>query len=837
MATQTYEQLIAGANKIKENELPESNTHDLVGEQLLQMTNKMQEESTKTDNSIMEYNVSKFHPTSGVNGSNKYTLETAIAQVPSKYRSVGIKCAFVNEAGKPECWEYQGGSWTVASFKQVNAAAIDRVSASVTDSVNKQGIYNVDANVPLASGSYYTATTARAAVPSSVRKLGLIITYKTDATTSVTEQFIGSNLSKWSSSSYWKNTPLTEKHLFQYDEIFENIALSIDIKFRYKNYVIAYYNIEQQKYECLEYTRTIFDDINWKNKSYWKQITPLSTEMLNIAYAEIYLNQAFCFNRMARVEFDEAYNLLDVSKVYGIGIDNKGNVIKHSENEAINYTDHVVFAPIDVSKYNNVTIYSADISSGKTPILYYKYDSVGKYIGNGSINTYPYVLDTSDCSYLRIKSYRKTNLQIVPGREVLPLSSPMWAFRSLYSEGVILPAKLYYLDQFVIPYYVEAITTNNDVEVNGSFNLGIVNRKELFMPRNEGTANISLGYGYRSIANMQVSIKKARLELANKTPIILCIGDSFSEMASWHITLKENLESLGITPVFIGAMHSVNTILSKIGISENQTGGKLRTNFIQSVSGKCYIVNVTSVIEKEMPINYNRYVTYNCNGFKWTVWGYQLDEQGDGKIRLYCTDSSAILPTSGVLEKSSGTGDTTINYNGTIEVDKNPFYNKSTGKLDFNEYLTNWGYNIPHVVCLLFGANDMGTSQFNKTFWQDVQEFIETWHEQIPETKFVVGFSKLYRRYASDWGETAKRSIYYNVQKLNILYKDSDYVYICPTWANVDPINGFSATEVVASKRFPEVKYIQQGDVHPIVEGMQQIGDAMTPYVVDALVV
>ena len=29
MATQTYEQLIAGANKIKENELPESNTHDL----------------------------------------------------------------------------------------------------------------------------------------------------------------------------------------------------------------------------------------------------------------------------------------------------------------------------------------------------------------------------------------------------------------------------------------------------------------------------------------------------------------------------------------------------------------------------------------------------------------------------------------------------------------------------------------------------------------------------------------------------------------------------------------------------------------------------------------
>ena len=44
MATQSYEQLISGANKIRKNELPESNTAGLVGEQLLQMVNKQQEE-------------------------------------------------------------------------------------------------------------------------------------------------------------------------------------------------------------------------------------------------------------------------------------------------------------------------------------------------------------------------------------------------------------------------------------------------------------------------------------------------------------------------------------------------------------------------------------------------------------------------------------------------------------------------------------------------------------------------------------------------------------------------------------------------------------------------
>lgn len=57
MATQTYEQLIAGANKIKENELPESNTHDIVGEQLLQMTNKMQEENSNNGNKFSELEI------------------------------------------------------------------------------------------------------------------------------------------------------------------------------------------------------------------------------------------------------------------------------------------------------------------------------------------------------------------------------------------------------------------------------------------------------------------------------------------------------------------------------------------------------------------------------------------------------------------------------------------------------------------------------------------------------------------------------------------------------------------------------------------------------------
>lgn len=61
---------------------------------------------------ITEYNVSVQHPTSGIGGSNKYSLEGAIAQVPQELRNIGLKVSFINSAGKVETWEFQGGTLT-----------------------------------------------------------------------------------------------------------------------------------------------------------------------------------------------------------------------------------------------------------------------------------------------------------------------------------------------------------------------------------------------------------------------------------------------------------------------------------------------------------------------------------------------------------------------------------------------------------------------------------------------------------------------------------------------------------------------------------------------------
>lgn len=68
---------------------------------------------------IGEINVSNLFPTGGTNGTNKYTLESAIAKIPTDLRIVGIKCSFLDEDGVVEEWEYQGGTFLSAnSWKQ-----------------------------------------------------------------------------------------------------------------------------------------------------------------------------------------------------------------------------------------------------------------------------------------------------------------------------------------------------------------------------------------------------------------------------------------------------------------------------------------------------------------------------------------------------------------------------------------------------------------------------------------------------------------------------------------------------------------------------------------------
>lgn len=74
---------------------------------------------------IDEVNVSKIYPTGGIDGTNKYTLETAIAMIPASLRTVGLKCSFLDEHGEFETWEWKGVAFTaIANWLQIGANRI-----------------------------------------------------------------------------------------------------------------------------------------------------------------------------------------------------------------------------------------------------------------------------------------------------------------------------------------------------------------------------------------------------------------------------------------------------------------------------------------------------------------------------------------------------------------------------------------------------------------------------------------------------------------------------------------------------------------------------------------
>ena len=110
---------------------------------------------------ITEYNVSVQHPTSGIDGSNKYSLESAIAQVPQELRNIGLKVSFINSDGKVETWEFQGGTFTSAgSWKQIpNQAMIERIDNDIfnlnADKIDIDGTYDKEITLELSPSAVW----------------------------------------------------------------------------------------------------------------------------------------------------------------------------------------------------------------------------------------------------------------------------------------------------------------------------------------------------------------------------------------------------------------------------------------------------------------------------------------------------------------------------------------------------------------------------------------------------------------------------------------------------------------------------------------------------------
>ena len=108
--------------------------------------------ATKTEmlNNITDYNVSKHHPTEGIGGTNKFTLESAIKLIPESLRSVGIKCSFLDESGEQESWRYNGPFFKKSYFSKIKDGDDIGDLFFIHESINK------DSDGVVLGGMYYS---------------------------------------------------------------------------------------------------------------------------------------------------------------------------------------------------------------------------------------------------------------------------------------------------------------------------------------------------------------------------------------------------------------------------------------------------------------------------------------------------------------------------------------------------------------------------------------------------------------------------------------------------------------------------------------------------------
>lgn len=102
---------------------------------------ELSETNNYTKKITTEYNVSTFHPTSGISGGNKYDLASAIGQVPAELRADGLTVSFINSAGDTEKWEFGGGSWAIGGFAQVGAKRLSNLENDIHNKPSEDFIF------------------------------------------------------------------------------------------------------------------------------------------------------------------------------------------------------------------------------------------------------------------------------------------------------------------------------------------------------------------------------------------------------------------------------------------------------------------------------------------------------------------------------------------------------------------------------------------------------------------------------------------------------------------------------------------------------------------------
>lgn len=325
--------------------------------------------------------------------------------------------------------------------------------------------------------------------------------------------------------------------------------------------------------------------------------------------------------------------------------------------------------------------------------------------------------------------------------------------------------------------------------------------------------------------------------LLGKEAKVLCVGDSYTDMAIWVNEIYEQLSKDGLTVEMIGTQKEEDRRC------EGLSGGLI--TWLLNKNGSGFFMHVTKAIKIPL-VGYGKPNVVDANEKEWQVRGVKLTGSEDNysgyiMIANFNEDYQGDFPLSGSLSYDGST----IEYDSAIPCGFNPFWDNESESINIQKYLQKWGLNEPNLICIQFGMNDLTWGGTVEQALENAKQLISIFHGQLPNAKIIYSVPP-YGSYQNPLitTETSQGNTYRNkinfidfYNKLYDFYKNDSYIKIVPSFLYVDRLNGYNYKEIVPNSRYESVKIKTPIDnIHCNETGMRQISDGVIPYIYGLLV-
>ena len=321
---------------------------------------------------------------------------------------------------------------------------------------------------------------------------------------------------------------------------------------------------------------------------------------------------------------------------------------------------------------------------------------------------------------------------------------------------------------------------------------------------------------------------------------VLCIGASATAGGVWAGELRRRLTSSDgdgtpANPTGLG-LSNITFVGRKVGTSVQvpleATGGWMVQDYAsQGAKAVRFYVNGVDTISLG--------ARYSCNGAVYVVQEVNVTE-GSGNIRC-TTEGTYYAPSaSGVLVKSSGSGDNEIAYTSYVEEKYSPFWNDAEARLDFAQYADR--YCDGKIDCLVWhcGVNDLvgGDPSVISSIIGAFRRLIDAYHTDFPNGKVIISsvpIGSVNGGFAANYGASSSLN-YYTFARMAQLYAEAlialcneyeDSVFYAAALEEFDAENGYPTAQTAVNNRSSVKETLGTNGVHPTTAGSLMVADAI----------